>query len=93
MLNVTKELTALARKLGYTGKAPDMVAKAINAITASVGEGDSGNDSGALILNLTYVSEENGFKIPDYTAQEILDFINSGKPVYLRCAYRCTRYV
>ncbi len=39
MLNVTKELTALARKLGYTGNAPDTVAKAINAITASVGEG------------------------------------------------------
>ena len=39
MLNVTKELTTLARKLGYTGKAPDTVAKAINAITASVGEG------------------------------------------------------
>lgn len=28
MLNVTKELTALARKLGYTGTAPDTVAKA-----------------------------------------------------------------
>lgn len=42
MLNVTKELTALARKLGYTGKAPDTVAKAINAITASVGGGGGG---------------------------------------------------
>ena len=46
MLNVTKELTALARKLGYTGKAPDTVAKAINAITASVGEGGSEGGGG-----------------------------------------------
>lgn len=43
MLNVTKELTALARKLGYTGKAPDTVAKAINAITSVAGEGGGGD--------------------------------------------------
>jgi hypothetical protein len=45
MLNVTKELTALARKLGYTGKAPDTVAKAINAIASVAGEG-SGSGGG-----------------------------------------------
>lgn len=44
MLNVTKELTALARKLGYTGKAPDTVAKAINAITSVAGSSGGGGE-------------------------------------------------
>lgn len=42
MRNVTRELTTLARKLGYTGKAPNTVAKAINAIAASIDNGGGG---------------------------------------------------
>ena len=74
MLNVTKELTALARKLGYTGKAPDTVAKAINAITASVGEGggEGGGSNGPLILT---VEEYDPATHDDLIGQETLDYI------------------
>ena len=54
MSNVTKELTVLARKLGYEGKAPDTVAKAINAIT-SVADGDC--DPGYKVVKIQLFSE------------------------------------
>ena len=76
MLNVTKELTALARKLGYTGNAPDTVAKAINAITASVGEGGGGGDGGT---GVTVVNDTNGTL--DKTFKEIADAFVSGGAV------------
>lgn len=42
-LNVTKELTALARKLGYSGPALKTVAEAINAITSVAGSSSGGD--------------------------------------------------
>ena len=71
MLNVTKELTALARKLGYTGKTPDTVAKAIKAITASVGNGGGG-------FTLVPWTFDNGYIVLGTTAQELLDGMIEG---------------
>lgn len=73
MLNVTKELTALARKLGYTGKAPDTVAKAINAITSVTGEG-GGSGGGVFIIEVD--SDTQTF---DKSYKEIKDAYDSGK--------------
>lgn len=83
MLNITKELTALARKLGYTGKAPDTVAKAINAITASVGEGGgSGCDCPKpLILEMSTDAETGTKTILGATAGEIYDAFKAGSTV------------
>lgn len=81
MLNVTKELTALARKLGYTGKAPDTVAKAINAITASVGEGGGeGGESEPLVVNIEYSQHNYGFKA-NVNSIEIQEAFNAGRPI------------
>lgn len=70
MLNVTKELTALARKLGYTGKAPDTVAKAINAITASVGEGGGEGGEGIFYIMATWSDDADGYVL-DKTVEQI----------------------
>ena len=87
MLNVTKELTALARKLGYTGTAPDTVAKAINAITASVGEGGGEGGGGCDCKTMVVHSEEKendvGYTIFDATAGEIFEAAENGYAVFL----------
>lgn len=57
MLNVTKELTALARKLGYEGKAPDTVAKAIDAITSVAGESGGDYDPGYRVVETELFNE------------------------------------
>lgn len=81
MLNVTKELTALARKLGYTGKAPDTVAKAINAIT-SVAGGGGGSGDGGMIVHLNVPLDETEPPSTIETAGEIFEAITTGKSVY-----------
>ena len=78
MLNVTKELTALARKLGYEGKTPDTVAKAINAITASVGSG-SGCDCKIMVVHMETDPETEVHTIVDATAGEIYEAMQDGK--------------
>lgn len=70
MLNVTKELTALARKLGYTGTAPDTVAKAINAITASVGEGGGEGGEDIFYITATWPDDADGYVL-DKTVEQI----------------------
>lgn len=81
MLNVTKELTALARKLGYTGKAPDTVAKAINAITSVAGESGGGCDCKVIVVHAEIESDE--MTITDATSDEIWEALENGYAVLL----------
>ena len=78
MTTVTKEIMNLARKLGYTGKAPDTVAKAINAITASVGEGGGeGGEGGSDIITLV-IEEYDSAKHDALIGQTMLEYVFDG---------------
>ena len=78
MLNVTKELTALARKLGYTGNAPDTVAKAINAITSVAGSSSGGG--GVFIIETEEIEDNTGTALRlNKTWKEIDDALMEGK--------------
>lgn len=84
MLNVTKELTALARKLGYTGTAPDTVAKAINAITSVAGEGSGSGSGNVLIVNFEF-TEDIGYTYnikADKTYEEVQAAYDNGTPIF-----------
>lgn len=93
MLNVTKELTALARKLGYTGKAPDTVAKAINAITSVAGEGGGGN---SLVVPIFTIDEMANVTC-DMTFSQVNTAIKDGKCSYAKSdseiIYQLSEYI